>query len=31
LQLEPNGPASDLVHQAREVALKMLGEPKPQE
>jgi tetratricopeptide (TPR) repeat protein len=31
LQLEPNGPASDLVHQAREVALRMLGEPKPQE
>jgi tetratricopeptide (TPR) repeat protein len=31
LQLEPKGPASDLVHQAREVALRMLGEPKPQE
>lgn len=31
LQLEPKGPASDLVHQAREVALRMLGESKPQE
>jgi len=31
LQLEPKGPASDRVHQAREVALKMLGESKPQE
>jgi len=31
LQLEPNGAASDLVHHAREVALRMVGEPKPQE
>jgi tetratricopeptide (TPR) repeat protein len=31
LQLEPKGPASDLVQHAREVALRMLGESKPQE
>ena len=30
LQLDPTGPASTRVHQAREVALRMLGEAQPQ-
>jgi tetratricopeptide (TPR) repeat protein len=30
LQLEPRGPGSTRAHQAREVALRMLGEPQPQ-
>jgi tetratricopeptide (TPR) repeat protein len=30
LRLEPRGLASARVHQARDVALKMLGEPQPQ-
>jgi tetratricopeptide (TPR) repeat protein len=29
LQLDPTGPASERVHQAREMALRMLGESKP--
>jgi tetratricopeptide (TPR) repeat protein len=31
LQLDPTGPASERVHQARELTLKMLGESKPQD
>jgi tetratricopeptide (TPR) repeat protein len=30
LKLDPTGPASVRVHQAREVALRMLGQPQPQ-